>query len=393
MIKEIDIQSALIRSTVGGNIARVELLPKSSAGEIISVEMYYAQGVNIGVRGFGGLESRTTWMMNDLVPPIFFDAYLIFSKLCYKFVSGSMPKNVDGSPREWSEQDLALVKSDMAKIHAIVAEVALHASRILRQDLRAIAMRFLPHMRVPVYNFMANDPSGRVAQLAISMPGSIIFSAGANLVDPTSFGNAFISSIGRGKDLSGSLSEAIEHWYFDGLIKARQGVGHFAQPMLNRLHIESSSHYCQTQTTLIERAMSMVSCHALNVPPPLSFEKEDIPVTPRANGKWFRVLKASSFTLFADDNGDYGHRFAFSEYLSKNFKQIKKKRRRDTTADLVERLYKIFSAERPLVSAADLIPMDYVLASGTANTYLENGNCDLTLSSIWPGTECGRVPA
>jgi hypothetical protein len=63
----------------------------------------------------------------------------------------------------------------MRDLYARLHELAVHAARACDPRARALAMRFAPHLRFRVYERLLRDPTGRIAQLAVACPGTVIF--------------------------------------------------------------------------------------------------------------------------------------------------------------------------------------------------------------------------
>lgn len=202
--------------------------------------------------------------------------------------------------RRWIHRRLPSgAEAEDAGLYAQLRAIAVHLADACEPRMRRLALRFLPHLRFRVYKAVREDPTGRVAQLAESCPGALIFALG--LVErrgTARAGRTLLAGVAAGRPLDAVLDRALEAWcHAAPRWAARESLGRGAFSHFLDGSEQDRRRALLAQRLLIRRAGRMVSTTALWLPPPLAFAPEDIPRRPRDNALWYRLLKSSATTL------------------------------------------------------------------------------------------------
>jgi hypothetical protein len=197
----------------------------------------------------------------------------------------------------------------MRDVRAQIREAARAAAALLDSDARKIALRFPGHMRVWLYRHLAEDPAGRLEQLAQACPGALTFAYALEAFGRRSGGGRASSSLVRGalagQPLNLLLDDAVAAWTAAAKLKAADPrLPDWQRPVWQRI-AETQGSDLQTliraQRLLIRRAGPGVPSLTLWLPPPNDFAPEDIPIRKQDNARWFRVMKCLRPVLAARD--------------------------------------------------------------------------------------------
>jgi hypothetical protein len=193
---------------------------------------------------------------------------------------------------------------------AMLQGAAAHLQGQLEPCLASLARRFHQGLRWPVYEALAADSSGRLAQLAASAPGALAFAlTHAHRSDEQGHATvvSFRDAVLRGEKLDLALGPLLEDWALFGLRRTpprrraarRHGVRPDVFSALATAPAPERTARIAQQRLLLRRALPAVGGTLLWLPPPLAFAPEDVPGTARAQLKWFKALKGwSAFTTW-----------------------------------------------------------------------------------------------
>lgn len=173
---------------------------------------------------------------------------------------------------------------------------AIHSVKLCDRKLLRVVRPFSPSMRPWLYTQVAADRSGRLAQLASSCPGALVF-AYALWVRKSSqpVATDLMKGAIGGRCLRRLLREAVSNW---SAASAEQGIVEEVatiQPWL-RLRaagIQERRRLEADQRLLVRRAGPRSDPAFVLTPPPLAFAPEDIPKSALENARWFRTMKTS----------------------------------------------------------------------------------------------------
>ncbi|MSP16994.1 MAG: hypothetical protein EXR73_10345 [Myxococcales bacterium] len=264
-----------------------------------------------------------------------------------------------------------VARATMRDLYAQLRALAVLCADRCDPAARKLALRFGVHLRFEVYRHIVNDSTGRIGQLAASTPGALIFALalldGAHGVLERA-GRRLLDAVVAGARLDRALDDAIVAWDA-GTRQQRQIHYEPGDPTdaFERLFSATPTERRRlhdAQRLLIRRAGSHVASTSLFLPPPLDFAPEDIPRTPLANARWYRVMKSGRATLL-ENAGAPGRGFPLSRYLSRH----------------ALALYQLAGRRRLRQTLFNLL--DYVIASGRVPSRMTDPARLLTESSEW----------
>ncbi|MSP17539.1 MAG: hypothetical protein EXR73_13190, partial [Myxococcales bacterium] len=219
------------------------------------------------------------------------------------------PRRAERVRRPAAEVEAA--RATMRRVYGRVRELAIAAADRCVPAPREIALRFLPHLRFRVYQYLVRDPTGRLAQLAATAPGALIFALA--LVERggrcARAGERMLGDVVAGRRLRQLLDEAITSWAdaaSDRIVRAEGESSRFNGVWQRLLDLSPPrrASALAAQRLLVLRAGPQVPTTLLFLPPPVWFAPEDIPTAVRANARWYRVMKGSWVTLRDGDARD-----------------------------------------------------------------------------------------
>lgn len=222
-------------------------------------------------------------IVRDAFPP---DALQPELPLCYQ--------NPGRNPDFFDSELSSSIVSSMRIVAGALRDAAIYATRLCDPNLLRVVRRFPPCMRVWLYRTLEGDSSRRLAQLATSCPGALIFAFALQEHDPTRVvGSQLLDSAIQGLRLNRLLTEAVANWAAAATDWDFEEEPQLARPWLRILEAGGlERRRLETdQRLLIRRAGPRVSPTYVLLPPPLAFAAEDIPVPVFANARWFRTLK------------------------------------------------------------------------------------------------------
>lgn len=207
---------------------------------------------------------------------------------------------------------------------AVASEAAKAAAARCHAPSRQVAMRFLPHLRWYVYRSLLHDATGRLAQLAKSAPGVLIF-AYALREQLGARGRLaawrLLRGVKEGRRLDPLLDQALELWSAHaqdaGVCPDRRGH-HRAWARVAGATGEERARIVAAQRLLIRRASPQVATTLLFLPPPLAFAPEDLPTGVRDVARWFKVMKGTVVTLERPETQHQARLMDLCRFLSKN---------------------------------------------------------------------------
>jgi hypothetical protein len=234
--------------------------------------------------------------------------------------------------RRRTDAERAEASRTMRGIYAHMRSLAMHAANRCNPAARSLALRFPIHLRLAAYQRIAEDRSGRIAQLAIACPGALGFSLALMDRGAVDVGERLLAGVVEGRRINPVLDEAVEAWA-ESLREhvMRSEVPRERNPLWRRVARANRVELrCirATQRLLLRRAAPAVSGAYLWLPPPIFFAPEDVPRAVRANAAWFRVTKCTGITLYAAGEPDEALRFALARFTSRHASAIWSARRR-----------------------------------------------------------------
>jgi hypothetical protein len=218
----------------------------------------------------------------------------------------------------------------MTLARAYIHESACAAVALLNSGVRKVLLRFPNHMRAWLYQALATDASGRLAQLAKSHPGVLTFAYALGSFGRregcTRSANQALRGIIDGRPLKQLLDEAVRAW----AKHAGKGVGRSCTPdgylrnwqCLVECQEKDRQALFQAQRLLIRRAGAGVPSLTLWLPPPPAFAPEDIPQQKLANARWFRVMKCLRPVLALRNNIRPEHAVTLCMFISRHALKI-----------------------------------------------------------------------
>ena len=186
--------------------------------------------------------------------------------------------------------------------------------------VRAVARRFTPRDRLRVYGAIVADVSGRVAELASTSPGALLFALAIERRDRTTGQDAarrFLDEVVAGRKFKRALDEIVAAWAE-------------STTALAWLSPEARQRVVNNQRSLVRRAGPRVRSVLLDSPPPLAFAPEDIPRSIGANAIWYGIVKSFRPLLAGSKvHGDSQH-IALSRFVSANALTLQRMAPRDS---------------------------------------------------------------
>jgi PcfJ-like protein len=187
--------------------------------------------------------------------------------------------------------------SVLRRIYAESRALAVHAADRCDPDARRIALRFLPHARWFVYQRLTWDRSGRLAQLAASCPGAVLFALAlrdcSGSDEAIAASERLLAGAVAGRKLKAILDEALESW-LRLAEEPREPLKDAPWARVRAAAPAERERIRRQQRLLVRRASSRVPTTLLWLPPPLHFAPEDIPPDVRGTAAWFRATKAAA---------------------------------------------------------------------------------------------------
>jgi hypothetical protein len=261
--------------------------------------------VSIRPEGVGFSRTPLTWTLSKLpVRGPRGDVLLSFQERAEELLRASYreDRTPEGNTRFLGHLEL---------VTALLKASAHHLQSQLEPSLATLARRFHQGLRFPVYEALAADSTGRLAQLAASAPGALAFAlTHAHRSDESGHAAAlaFRGAVLRGEKLDRALGPLLEDWSTFGLRRTppRRRGRHGARPdvfsAFATAPADERSARLAHQRLLLRRAAHPVGGTLLWLPPPLDFAPEDIPSTARAQLRWFKAVKRwSAFTTWRPD--------------------------------------------------------------------------------------------
>ena len=194
------------------------------------------------------------------------------------------------------------------------------------ERIQAIARRFSDRAQAWVAGVLAADTTGRLAQLAETCPGAVIF-AFALLSHERArawrAGHGLLRDGIAGRPLDELLDAALQGWA-DGAHHMVAGWRRAGFPGRGIWHgVADTSGPARTrllsaQRLLIHHAGAQVDEHSLWLPPPVAFSPEDIPADPRDNSTWFAVVKVHSTMAVIPTAAASPRARRLAEFVSRN---------------------------------------------------------------------------
>jgi hypothetical protein len=183
----------------------------------------------------------------------------------------------------------------LLRCRRLVNDLLEHATAASDAVARDVAMRFRPSVRFRVYGQVIADGTGRIGQLAGASPGSLLFALALQseqAPDLRAAGHRLLSDAVAGRNLDGALDQAVEAWASAAETAERLRLARWRDAW-QRLDVAGlgRERLLGQQRLLVRRAGRLVNPFLLLLPPPLAFAPEDIPAAPRANARWYAMMK------------------------------------------------------------------------------------------------------
>jgi hypothetical protein len=214
----------------------------------------------------------------------------------------------------------------MRAVRAAIRDVAVCAAAILDPAARRTALRFPNHMRGWVYARVAEDQTGRLAQLAVTCPGALTFAYALSVLGRRAgthaAANQLLRDVAEGRALNQVLDDALRAWAAGAgrLVNSRHPSE--KQRLIWQRLADAGAHekhaILRAQRLLVRRASAGVPSYTLWLPPPLCFAPEDIPAGKLANARWFRLVKGHAATLVPPSNHDLYSGADFASFVSRH---------------------------------------------------------------------------
>jgi hypothetical protein len=203
-------------------------------------------------------------------------------------------------------------------LRAAVRDAWFHLEARLEARAWALARRFSPRLRWSLYELLASDGSGRLAQLADAAPGALVFSVMHALMADArgrEAARAFWTDVIAGRPLRQSLTPLLEDW---ALLASRMKLDGAARPLEPLAHVSLSERRKRLlhQRTLLRRTRAGLDGRLLWRPAPHAFVPEDIPTTLEAQARWLRTLQRFSSHLSGEPAAPRKVQDAFMGWLS-----------------------------------------------------------------------------
>lgn len=218
----------------------------------------------------------------------------------------------------------------MRQVHSYLRDASIYAAELCDPRAKKVALRFAVHLRYRVYERVLADPSERIAELAYTCPGALIFALALieqegmarSGSEAESAGEQLLQAVVAGKSLTQALNTAIEAWAEQSwsVLEKQAQLGLQVRGQVWKRILEAAGEargrICLQQRLLIRRAGPLVSTTLLWLPPPIAFTPEDIPKHVYKNAWWFRAMKSSGVTLHEGDEDEAPYRLALAQLVS-----------------------------------------------------------------------------
>ncbi len=191
------------------------------------------------------------------------------------------------------DEDGSTGASSVQIMAAVLRSAAIYAAELCDPKLRRIACRFSPVMRPWLYGRLNDDRTGRLAQIAISCPGALVFAYALLEYRLTRLvGARLLADVIAGVRLNHLLRDAVSCWAFLAEGWEHEEGARFSSIWERMVNAGSSERLCveEKQRLLVRRAGPRTSPSDVLTPPPLAFAPEDIPLAVFENARWFRVM-------------------------------------------------------------------------------------------------------
>jgi hypothetical protein len=220
----------------------------------------------------------------------------------------------------------------MTEARARIHDAACAAVAVLDGGARKVVMRYPNHVRAWLYQQLASDTSGRLAQVAQACPGVLTFAyalrAFGRRTGCVRAASRLLRGIIDGRPLNILLDEALGTWAANAGKRVERrctpdGYLHNWQ-CLDECQGNERESLLRAQRLLIRRAGAGVPSLTLWLPPPAAFAPEDIPDQKIANARWFRVMKCLRPILAIRNDVRPGDGYNLCMFVSRHALQIHK---------------------------------------------------------------------
>jgi hypothetical protein len=220
----------------------------------------------------------------------------------------------------------------MREARASIHEASCAAVALLDASARKVVLRFPPPIRAWLYQQLATDTSGRLAQVAQTCPGVLTFAHAlqsfGHRTACVSAANRLLRGIIDGRPLNLLVEDAVSTW----ASKASKKIDRHCTAEEHRRTWQCLDEclgnrrqaLLRSQRLLIRRAGAGVASLTLWLPPPPAFAPEDIPKQKLANAHWFRVMKCLREILNFRDNVRCEHDYNLCMFVSLHALEIHK---------------------------------------------------------------------
>ncbi|MEN9796837.1 MAG: PcfJ-like protein [Pseudomonadota bacterium] len=184
-------------------------------------------------------------------------------------------------------------RRDVAQLRQSVAEAWCHLEARLAPRAWALARGFPPRLRWAVYEALAADGTGRLAQLADAVPGALslaLVHAAQSDAQGAEAARAFRDAVVEGQPVRKALDPLLEDWSLLGCRVTLRGEARRLQA-LAEAPLQERRERILHQRTLLRRVLAGVDGRLVWLPAPVAFVPEDVPATLEAQQRWFRTLK------------------------------------------------------------------------------------------------------
>jgi len=232
------------------------------------------------------------WSLTAGIPRVYLDPFAEARTWIY----GALTPLRSHRLRCTRDRDLSKV---MTEARARIRDAACATVALMDTSARKAALRFPDHIRAWLYQQLAADGSGRLAQVARTCPGVLTFAyalrAFGRRTGCVRSASRLLRGIIEGRPLNILLEEALSAW----AANAGKRVERICMPeayfrnwqCLHECQGNERQSMLRAQRLLIRRAGAGVPSLTLWLPPPPAFAPEDIPSQKLANARWFRVMK------------------------------------------------------------------------------------------------------
>jgi hypothetical protein len=221
----------------------------------------------------------------------------------------------------------------LRELSAVIRAAAIAATDRCDPESRRLSLRFLPHLRFRVYRRLVADPTRRLAEIASSCPGALIFALG--LIEHSrsgtqDAGERLLGDVIAGRKLATALDDAVCAWL--AVLAGDERLLETAPRLIRGVPAQRARDPKERelirlhQRLLVRRATTQTRTTDLWLPPPLGLVPEDVPRAVRANARWFDVMKAHPLTLESLEHITMGQQIGVSRFLSRNIDSVFERR-------------------------------------------------------------------